>query len=852
MEVWKRIWGFGRRSLLLTTALWLVVFAGLLTKLVIAVVHFRIMDQFTSLEVTRVKENAARAWGFIENTTSDLAIRVREYAFWDDLTTFLKERNPGFAQRNFPEDSLRSLGVDLVMIWQGNAEVLFITTQTASTPVVDGDRTHWINDLNRLLTERGEKPLDDIFHGLMILQDRPIATAIAPIRRSDRSGETGAYLLFGQWLDDAWLNRMANSLQATTSVAIQPFPESSDNLVPDISWKIDPSVERVTLDLLIPTGPDRPAILFQNQWHSAFLDQGRKTVIEVAVAIMVVSLGAIIYLLVILHGLIFGRLGRLARKLETMDADTLRQEDRLVEGHDEIGRLGMALLGAVRRVWQGEHELAQKEAKHQAVLEQLPEGIFLIDPVKWRFQEWNPACLQLLGERASVLERESWPTLVPESIPPWNEVLDNLEQKGRSTLQLWRKREGGVERKLEVNLSRVIMEGETLICGMIEDLTERDRLQETVRRAEMAETVGTLAGGVAHDFNNLLTVIMGGIEMLRSGEKLTESGRESLEAIDQASRSATDLTRKLLFYGRKSALQMEVIDVNRLLRNLQPVLVRVVPENIRLELSTEENLPQIRGDVRSLEQVLLNLVLNARDAMPGGGKLVIITSSDVGTDGQTKVCIGVRDSGVGIPPEVLTRMFEPFFTTKPPGQGSGLGLSMVDGIVRQHGGEVRVESSPGQGTSFWIRLPATTENVTMVNPEIAEVSKDHRASVVLVEDEAGIRNLLTNMLIRSGFVVESFPSGREALDWHRSNRQPFDVLVSDVIMPGDVSGFELAASLLTHLPDLKIILISGYNQEMFGNQSLEQAPWEADKFRFLEKPFGARRLLEEINNLLGD
>lgn len=234
---------------------------------------------------------------------------------------------------------------------------------------------------------------------------------------------------------------------------------------------------------------------------------------------------------------------------------------------------------------------------------------------------------------------------------------------------------------------------------------------------------------------------------------------------------------------------------------------------------------------------------------PPGGRLAIQAASRYDGD-KPRLCLSVSDTGSGIPPEVQVRMFEPFFTTKETGQGSGLGLSMVDGIVRQHGGDICVESVLGRGTTFHLLLPVSEKPIASADQPPPTSDEKTKASILLVEDEPGIRSLLTTMLNRAGFDCTAFANGREALDWlHQASARP-DVLVSDVVMPGDISGYDLAASLVARHPDIKIIMISGYNQEMFG-QSENVAPnWDPAQFRFLEKPFRAQTLIEEIRSML--
>ncbi|MFQ3671833.1 MAG: ATP-binding protein, partial [Verrucomicrobiia bacterium] len=672
----------------------------------------------------------------------------------------------------------------------------------------------------------------------LLLDGQPFLVASAPVMESDRSGPSPGWLIFGRHLGGSWIHALQQAVQLHVTIEWPNGTVAAGTLEPETNLR---SVHLPLSD----------SINLRLSWPAFLTDQGLQTTRELAIALAILGAGAVVYLLLILRTIIFSRLHRLTQAVENVSPDQLQSDQPLVSGNDEIAHLGNALKQAMRRLTESERSLALRDLKHQAVLDQLPEGIFLAQAHTWQFIEANPACARLFNRNLDTFHPgTSLPDCLNRSVPPWPEAANQLTRKGAVTLQTWVPLDETTERKLEINLSRVTLGDETLVCGVVEDLTERDRLQEAVRRAEMAETVGALAGGVAHDFNNLLTVLVGGIEILRQDEKLSPAGFETIEAMDQAARSASDLTRKLLFYGRRSAIQLGPVDVHRLIDSLRGVIRRIVPENINLEISVESNLPPLLADARSIEQVILNLVLNARDAMPRGGRLSLAVSLLAEPHRPPRICFSFSDTGCGIPPEVQIRMFEPFFTTKETGQGSGLGLSMVDGIVRQHGGEIRVESVVGRGTTFHLFLPTSTEPLPADPPPPAEPQPTQGASVLLVEDEPGIRSLLSNMLTRAGFHCHAVATGRQALDWFNQAPRPPDVLVSDVIMPGDISGYDLAACLIAKAPDIKIIMISGYNQEMFGQSESVTTPWDPTRFRFLEKPFRAQILINEIHSLL--
>ncbi len=828
------------RSLQWVTVLYLLLFAIAVALVLLSIIHQRIIQRFESLENDQAASQIVRTEVLIDQKASALRRASLDYAYWSDMADFFRRRNPKFLELNLAPVSLESLNVDRAWLIASDKTLLANRGPGFSDPIPPVGRTG--DPVVELFTQAGllEPPADlmETPTQFLLIDGRPALVAAAPVMESDRSGPSPGWLIFGRWLDDTWLTALHQALQLRTDLE---WPNGRAG-----AGDIDPGTQLRSATLRLHDN-----ILLHLTWPATLIHQGFQTTRELAIALAILGVGAVAYLLLLLRTLIFSRLNRLTTAVEKLSPAELFTDKPLVSGYDEIARFGAVLKGTMRRLTESERNLALRDAKHKAVLDQLPEGIFLLKNESWDFIEANPACARLFNRTLSAFgPGTSLPDCLGRAVPPWPEVETQFSRKGSATLQAWVTLPEGTERKVEVHLSRVTVGSDFLICGVVEDLTERDRLQEAVRRAEMAETVGALAGGVAHDFNNLLTVIVGGIEMLRQDEQLSPTGLESVEAMDQAARSAGDLTRKLLFYGRRSTLQLGPVDIPRLLASLRSVIRRIVPENIELEVSVENQLPPALADARSIEHVILNLALTARDAMPRGGRLSLAASAVNDADGQPRICLSVTDTGSGIPPEVQVRMFEPFFTTKEVGQGSGLGLSMVDGIIRQHGGDIRVESVVGRGTTFHLLLRTSAQPATPEDPTPSPPAEIPPASVLLVEDEPGIRSLLANMLTRAGFHCTAVASGREALDWFNHTTTPPAVLVSDVIMPGDISGYDLAACLIARCPEIKIIMISGYNQEMFGQSEGVSQNWDPSRFRFLEKPFRAQTLIQEIRNLL--
>ena len=380
------------------------------------------------------------------------------------------------------------------------------------------------------------------------------------------------------------------------------------------------------------------------------------------------------------------------------------------------------------------------------------------------------------------------------------------------------------------------------IFGVIFDATDRKLLEEQLAQARKMEAVGQLTGGVAHDFNNLLTVVLGNIDMLARRAEDEARRTRRIEAIRQATERGRDLTRQLLAFSRRQHLSPVSLDVNGLIRDFAPLIGQAVGEAVTLEIDLADRPLCAHVDPTQLETALLNLAVNARDAMPNGGRLYLATRLETATDGPEQVLIDVRDTGVGMTAEVRERVFEPFFTTKEVGKGSGLGLSQVYGFVRQSDGEVRVESTPGEGTVFQLRLPASeapAEPAQVV--EVAPAAQGGSERILVVEDEPTVLALTLDMLAGLGYEVTTATNAAEALDIVRSDAR-IDLLFSDVVMPGGLSGLDLARAAREQRPGLPVLLTSGFMGE--------GAVLETAEFPLLDKPYETSVLAAKLRQIL--
>ena len=417
------------------------------------------------------------------------------------------------------------------------------------------------------------------------------------------------------------------------------------------------------------------------------------------------------------------------------------------------------------------------------------------------------------------------------------------------------RRKSGEIAAMQVSVDVIDVGGVTCALSVHRDITARKHLEAQLRQAQKMEAVGRLAAGIAHDFNNLLTVILWSCEMGIPRLAPGDPQRVALIDIQSAANRAASLTQQLLAFSRQQLVQPSILDLNQVLAELQRMLARLIGEDITLEFAPAADLNPVRIDVGQVQQIVVNLAANARDAMPRGGKLLLETRN-VRVDQKyverhremppgDYVLLAMTDTGAGMDPATQARLFEPFFTTKEVGKGTGLGLATVYGIVKQNEGFIWVYSEPGRGTTFKVYFPRSDAPQAPARLEtVAATTADGQETVLLVEDEDALRNLLGKHLAGLGYRVISAHSGLEALEKWGSDGKPPALLVTDVVMPG-MSGRELADQLLTRLPDLKVLYISGYTDEAV----LRHGILPSGSF-FLQKPFALHLFAKKVRDIL--
>ncbi|TXD38748.1 response regulator [Lujinxingia vulgaris] len=549
---------------------------------------------------------------------------------------------------------------------------------------------------------------------------------------------------------------------------------------------------------------------------------------------------------------------------QVLDALQLGLGDYLVRSGDaETDRILLEHL--LRRTFNTCHirrRLHDGERRFWTLFDSAPIGMQILG-LQGQCEHANTALQELLGYGLDELRRTPLAELMTDDEAElWGALLEELRQSQRDlyTIELRLKHRDGEPRYTRFTLALMREEGgePSHILAMIADLTDKKRIQQNLQHADKMQAMGRLAGGVAHDFNNLLTIIGSHCYIMR--DALHDSARveSSIEAILSASERGGALTRQLLTFGRRHVRESSVLDLNELLDEMRMVLESLFGSSVHLTQELASDLHDIVADRSQIEQVIMNLAINARDAMPRGGRFSMRTANleitagprDSGIPRELRpghyATITIRDSGHGMPPEIKHQIFEPFFTTKALGQGTGLGLSTVYGVITQDGGHIRVESAPGQGTTFTLYLPAARQESTTP----ARLRRARRATpipgdetILLVEDDDALRQPIRMLLERKGYHVLEAANAEEALELSRTYDGPVDLLLSDVIMPG-LDGLALSKRITSTRPETAVLLMSGYTADAL------LAAETGDLPRLLQKPFGMDTLTHTIRTLL--
>jgi two-component system, cell cycle sensor histidine kinase and response regulator CckA len=536
---------------------------------------------------------------------------------------------------------------------------------------------------------------------------------------------------------------------------------------------------------------------------------------------------------------------------------TYSKNIRYGERDKEILTFVARQLASAVEIKRNEQALRRSEARYRSLVQSSVYGIYR-SSLEGRFLDVNPALIAMLGYGSA----EEVLMLDPEKdVFAHSEEHARLIEEFRRTGRLdgmevkWRRNDG---KAITVRISgRAVSSADEpadVLEAIAEDVTERRVLEDQFRQAQKMEAVGRLAGGVAHDFNNLLMVISGYAEVMLAAFEAIHPMREKALAIQQASDRATTLTRQLLAFSRKQLLELKVVDVNAIVADMERLLRPLIGEAVEFVTRLTPDAAHTRADASQLEQVLMNLVVNAKDAMPSGGTLTLQTEKIVVDEthrlGPTfirpghYVMLSVHDTGMGMDKETQSRIFEPFFTTKEKGKGTGLGLSTVYGIVKQTGGYVMVQSELGRGTTLQIYLPRVEGVAEKQTPPVALTASGGTETVLLVEDEESVRQLVRETLAAKGYHVMEAENGESGMAVAAHHDGKIDLVITDVVMPG-MGGRELVKQLAQSRPQTRVLYLSGYTEDAISEGTIESGA------AFLQKPFTLQTLSRKVREVLG-
>jgi PAS domain S-box-containing protein len=552
-------------------------------------------------------------------------------------------------------------------------------------------------------------------------------------------------------------------------------------------------------------------------------------------------------------------------------SEVQHQNQELLRALQE-GQTREAELARLHAILQRESDEAirTREARLEGIISSAMDAIISVDEQQ-RIVVFNGAAEKMFLCHASEVLGSSLDRFTLDTFREiYREAIGDFEVSGTSARSMsspevmTARRSNGEEFPIEATVSKVQVAGQKLFTIIVRDITERKRtelLEQQLQQANKMEALGRLAGGVAHDFNTLLSIMLGYSELLLAELPSGDRRRERVELIEQSAQTGALLTKQLLAFSRKQSIAPQISDLNQIVKDVEPILRRLMREDIELDVHYSAELCPVKVDLGQMQQLLLNLAANARDAMPNGGNVTIEVRTvecderyaqqhTLSAPGRYAMLV-VSDSGVGMDRETVAHIFEPFFTTKSLGKGTGLGLATVSGIVKQNGGEIRVDSQLGVGSIFRVYLPHSAEAVELkksVRQSPEKLSGDE--TILLVEDSAPLRQLTRELLSREGYVILEAADGVEALEVSEKHKGRIHLLITDIVMPR-MRGTELAARIATQRPDIAIVFLSGYADEAVGRLDGPR------RIAILEKPYTSdtllrtvRQRIDELNEML--
>jgi PAS domain S-box-containing protein len=836
-----------RRKTQIVTGL---VLLGLLAALY-AVTRRTLLVQFSRLEEEQTRQNLDRISNAINNELDLLDGSARDDSMWDEAYNYVQHPQPGWGENTFNDDSYVYLRLNGLAYLNAAGEPIYareFDSETREQKVAPPELLAAFVQLARSQKQSGS-PAGK--RGIVDLPDGPALVAVWPVLTSAGKGPSQGTLIMSRRLDSSELHHLG----WTAGLELELF-RLRNQPVSDLAAPALARLSEAAPVFITPLNENQVAgytLLKGFQGDSSVLlrmvvprtvhQQGRTTLNFLMLATLVVGLVFTFVNLFLLDRMILSRLVGLRDAVASIGTTgDLSERVPAGDNDDELSQLAASMNSMLTAI-----QHSRKDLNTQAkAIEACGDGIAILNE-RAEFVYMNRSHARIFGyESSEELAGKSWQILYSddETARFKQEVMPALARNTRWEGEAIARRKDGSSFPQQVSLASLAEGGMVCVCR---DLSERRKMEDQLRKKQRMESVGTLAGGIAHDFNNLLTVIIGYAQTLLAKVENDPALRSNVEHIVQSASRAASLTRQLLAFSRKQVLQPRVLDLNLVVRDLERMLRPLVGDDITMIAQCAPNLSQ-------LEQVIVNLVVNARDAMPRGGRLVLSTGNqelthDNGRDRDVPsgryVVLSVSDNGVGMDPEVLSRIFEPFYTTKDVGKGTGLGLSTVYGTVEQSGGYVVVDSKPGKGTEFKIFLPRVDAVPESLPAEDTPTwRKSGTETVLLVEDDAAVRELAHDILRSCGYRVLVVADPKSLNSVLQQNPGTIHILLTDVLMPG-INGREVAREVRRQHPETKTLFMSGYAYHtMLGRGVLEAGSL------FIQKPFTPSQLSKKVREVL--
>ena len=861
----------------------LVIIGATLLGLLVAfflLTRFTLLRRFAGFEEQQTKQNLLRVSTALDNEIAQLSTITHDDAFWDSTYDFVQHPNSTFLHSSFPLGVFNELRIDLAIFLNSSNQVVFerLMRQDVESSFAPGMEQALLRP--GLLVGRREDESRNPVSGIILLPDGPMLVAASPIMKSTGEGPPRGTLILGRRLNANQVHRLSllTHLDLRVFAANAPHPPGDFRVAQGFLSRLEPTLIK-RLDAaniagyqLIQGIDGQPAVILGIRMPRSIHAEATRTEIFLMGSAVVVGLVFGLVTVFLLEEQVLSRLIRLGKNVAEIGVRGDFSARVAESGHDELSDLSHMINRMLSDLERVETETRNNEERYRAYITHSTEGI-------WRCELQQPLSISLPPEQQiehllrNLYFAECNDTLARlhgfASAPqmeglPLRDLFDINQPKNLALTQEFLRAgylvfdgesvkigADGHTRYFLNNVSGVVANGFLVrVWGSQREITEQRRLEAQLRQAQKMEAIGRLAGGVAHDFNNLLSVIHGYTELLLRRFRKADPGRREAEQVLTATERAAALTQQLLAFGRKQVLVPRVLDLNSVVKDMDHMLRRLIREDIGLIIRTDPELWLVRADPAQMEQVIINLAVNASDAMPHGG-LVTLETRNIQLDRAVSrqdpalrpgryVLLSVTDVGIGMDPETKARIFEPFFTTKELSKGTGLGLATVYGIVQQSGGHISVYSELGKGSTFNVYLPRAEGKLEAARvPAILEAPPKGVGTILLVEDDAAVRGLAREVLQEQGYTVLPAANGEEALQIVETHQGRIDLLMTDVIMPG-MAGDELVEHLRLQLPDLKVVFVSGYASDAIPKIMPDEHT------AFLQKPFPVEDLVRKV------